>query len=287
MVFCSFLVKRCRMFSGYNGACLLIEPPKKLNRALYRCDIRFELDIILDMFEDEIKYGIVMISGKEYSIYVAIHSGDHIEYQILKSKQIYQPNKHNKGGMSQMRYLRIRGIVHGHFVDQIAEDCVSAFMKNNHIESIITKLVIAGPASIKTEVTQTDIFMKHLTPYLIKIVTTPDIDIASAKYALDNSIGDSLIMDMKKIDNEIDELIQTHYDYLVFGEKDCIDMIAQRFIKKLYVTEEYNIIYNAILNDVKTDGNTDICITKSEKLKQFGGIIAIKKFIQLNDDLVE
>lgn len=268
------------VFSGFNGGTIFVFPPKKVLKTIYRCDNKFYIDDILGMYDTEKKYGIVLMNGKEYNIYLCTQTGKHIDYKILLHEEIYQPNKHNKGGQSAHRFEGIRRVVHGHFVTQIAEDIVSAYMKSNHTESIISKLIIGGPAEFKTEVRESNIFQQHMAKYLIKTVTTAKIDISAARYALQMAIEEVEIMEIHIVDAELNDYVQEQPDILIFSEKECINALSLGELKKIYINREY--IDRTALDEIdkilETDIKTDIIFSKSDKLKIFGCIIGVKYF---------
>jgi len=274
------LVNHSTVFSEFSGGTLLLIPPKILLRGTYRCDSKFHLDSILEMFDDGIKYGVILISGKEYAIYQVNQTGTHFEYKLLLNKNIHQPNKHNKGGQSSVRFERIRRNVHSHFVDQIAEDAIKVLMTNNNTECIISKLIVGGSAEMKTEVKQSELFKQHLSKYMINTVNTTDVSEKSAEYAISMSIDESELNDKKKIDAEIDTLMFSSGDLLAYGESECLSMLTENLLQKLYV--ENSVVTDEIkdyLITFRLTNKTNILFVKSDKLKLFNGFLGIRHFV--------
>lgn len=268
------------VFSEFSGGTLLLIPPKVLLRGTYRCDSKFHLDSILEMFDDAIKYGVILISGKEYAIYQVNQTGTHFEYRLLLNKNIHQPNKHNKGGQSSVRFERIRRNVHGHFVDQIADDAIKVLMTNNNTECVISKLIIGGSAEMKTEVKQSELFKQHLSKYMINTVNTTDVSEKSAEYAISMSIDESELNDKKKVDAEIDTLMFSSGDLLAYGESECLSMLTENLLQKLYV--EISVVTDEIkdyLITFRLTNKTNILFVKSDKLKLFNGFLGIRHFV--------
>ena len=232
------------------------------------------------MFDDGIKYGVILISGKEYAIYQVNQTGTHFEYKLLLNKNIHQPNKHNKGGQSSVRFERIRRNVHSHFVDQIAEDAIKVLMTNNNTECIISKLIVGGSAEMKTEVKQSELFKQHLSKYMINTVNTTDVSEKSAEYAISMSIDESELNDKKKIDAEIDTLMFSSGDLLAYGESECLSMLTENLLQKLYV--ENSVVTDEIkdyLITFRLTNKTNILFVKSDKLKLFNGFLGIRHFV--------
>jgi peptide subunit release factor 1 (eRF1) len=274
------LVNHSTVFSEFSGGTILLVPPKVLLRGIYRCDSKFHLDSILEMFDDGIKYGVILISGKEYAIYQVNQTGTHFEYRLLLNKNIHQPNKHNKGGQSSVRFERIRKNVHGHFVDQISEDAVKVLMTNNNTECIISKLIVGGSAEMKTEVKQSELFKQHLSKYMINTVNTTDVSEKSAEYAISMSIDESELNDKKKIDAEIDTLMFSSSDLLTYGESECLSMLTENLLQKIYV--EISVVTDEIkdyLITFRLTNKTNILFVKSDKLKLFNGFLGVRHFV--------
>ena len=61
----------------------MFEPPKQLKYMYYRCDTKFHLDTILDMFDDDNTYGLCLISGEDLLIYLVSISGQQINLKMI------------------------------------------------------------------------------------------------------------------------------------------------------------------------------------------------------------
>jgi hypothetical protein len=55
------------------------------NKNIYKCDKRYHIDSIIEMYEDEYKFGVAMLTGKEYRMYIVTKSGIHIEPKLITS----------------------------------------------------------------------------------------------------------------------------------------------------------------------------------------------------------
>ena len=148
-----------------NGALLLI-PPKKLTKAYYRCDNKFHLDDILEMFIDDNKYGIMLISGEETRYYLVNQTGSHCQYTLLKKLETNLPNKHKTGGQSAVRFERNRDIAINHYVTKIVQDAIEIYTTNNHTEIKIKKLILAGYGGLQDTIKNNVDFNVYFSKYL-------------------------------------------------------------------------------------------------------------------------
>jgi peptide subunit release factor 1 (eRF1) len=263
----------------FSGNSVLLIPPKRLTKAIYRCDTKFYLHLLTEMFEDEIKYGVLMVSGKGYSIQTCCQTGTHFDFKTVINEDIYQPNKHNKGGQSSVRFARIRNIVHNHYVDQMACDVVESLMINNHTKCIVDKLIVCGNASMKNEVVNTQWFQQHLSKYLVKVITTSGDTLDHAKCALLSCIDELSQNDLTRVDNELDIMISTVYDMLAFGLTECSECINEKNVTKVYLNKiNINEHMLNMLYELRLTLNIQLFFTTSNKLKAFGDIICVKKY---------
>ena len=81
-----------------------IVPPQKLKKNLYRCDNRFELNILHEMSKKYENYRILLLSGDESKLYNVTGSS----HKLLCTITCHAPGKQGHGGQSQQRLDRIR-----------------------------------------------------------------------------------------------------------------------------------------------------------------------------------
>lgn len=261
---------------------VLITPPKKLNMASYRCDNKFHLDHILEMYESEQKIGICLISGKEVFIYVLSISGSHIDYKLVKKADIFLANKHNKGGQSSNRFGRIVQIVRNNYVDIIADHIANTYMIKNNTQCMVSHIILAGNGQMKTDVAKSQIFEQYLSKYLYKIISIDSFDEKTIYEISQPIISDLKILDCKNTDAELNNLIEHDYDNLSFGKSECIELIKTNNVKKLFIEKsEYSNPENQIeklLCEILNNTKTDIVIVDSHTLKIYGNWIGVKYY---------
>lgn len=122
-----------------------IEPIKPINTSLYMCDNRFHVEHLLSLFEDDTKYGFVVIDG--HGVLFATLQGN--VQTILQTFSVDLPKKHGRGGQSSVRFARLRVEKRQAYVKKVSEVCTSLFITNStpNVEGI----VLAGHSDLKNE----------------------------------------------------------------------------------------------------------------------------------------
>lgn len=139
-----------------------IEPIKPINTSLYMCDSRFHTEALLALFEDDTKYGFVVIDG--HGALFATLQGNF--QTILQSFSVDLPKKHGRGGQSSVRFARLRVERRQAYVKKVNEICTSLFITNS--VSNVEGIILAGHSDLKNELSQ--IIDQRLT--VIKAVDT-------------------------------------------------------------------------------------------------------------------
>lgn len=124
-----------------------IEPIKPINTSLYMCDSKFHVDDLLALFEDETKYGFVVIDG--HGTLFATLQGN--VQTVIQSISVDLPKKHGRGGQSSARFGRLRVEKRLAYVKKVAE-MVTGFFVTNSISNV-EGLVLAGHSDLKNELT--------------------------------------------------------------------------------------------------------------------------------------
>lgn len=287
MVLYCVLGKHSHMFSDkqYNQSSILFEPPKKLNLMFYRCENKFTLDPILEMFEDDENYGLCLISGEELFVYITTVSGDRIDYKIVNKKTIELETRSSRGGSSAGRYGRINDKAKAFNKTTFSEMIVNSYMTENHTKCRIKKLIIAGPTDMKRDISETPLFQQHLKKYLFKSVNTNGIHDTTAMEVMEQFLIDIKYSNIKDVDNDIDSLIQYKYEMLTIGRNECMQFIDKKNIIKLYVcksmilgdTETMDMIDKARKNII----NLSVIYSESSTLKTYGGWLGVKKYNEI------
>jgi len=122
-----------------------IEPIKPVNTSLYMCDSRFHVEELLGLFEDDAKYGFVIMDG--HGTLFATLQGS--VQNILQSISVDLPKKHGRGGQSSARFGRLRVEKRLAYVKKVAEIITNLFITNSM--SNVEGIVLGGHADLKNE----------------------------------------------------------------------------------------------------------------------------------------
>lgn len=226
--------------------------------------------MILCFLKKRLKYGIALVSGKEYRFYVIEINDLHSDIQLLYSQKQSLQKKQRKGGQSALRFSRIREEKYNWFIDEVVEDLVTYYSTKNNSENIIEGLVLAGPADVKNNICNHDLFKQYLSFKILKIISTDVIENSTIYkvcedcfYLFNNTRND--------VFDEVKKLIVENPDILVFGNeiKDAIDLYQ---LKKLVASKDF--IFEA------NGSKCEVILVDNEKMKKFGygNAIGIKWF---------
>ena len=240
----------------------IFEPPKPIKRSYYRCDVRFHIDDILDMYNDYNDDGIVYIDGKTCSLYK--HNNGY--YTKVFDSDIRLIGKFKNGGQSQNRLMRIREENRDYFISETIENVIKTFYDKKNSECKVVNLIVYGPGNLKSDIIKSKLLKQYFNNIHELTLNFMDYDKVSEFI---NNIDDP----SEKIHiDDITQLIDTADDKLVFGD-DIWKLIDECQLAKIY-------IHNTILkiNDMKLKYSPDIIKLSSNKIMQYGGIIGIKWF---------
>lgn len=255
----------------------------------YRCDVRFCLDSILDMFDDDESYGICLISGEELHVYIAnvstISTTNNINLQLINNETIERETRTRRGGSSSGRYGRINDKAKNFNKTTFCEIIINSYFYENHTKCKIKKLILAGPTEMKKEISETPLFQQHLQKYLFKIVNTNGIHETTARDVLLQVIDEIKYSNIKFVDNEIENLINNQYDSLTIGKIETENFIKNNNIIKLYLSKsEIDRNLSELLDNYKENLKIKIIISDSPVLKTYGNWLGVKKYISKDID---
>lgn len=231
------------------------------------------------MFDDEDNIGVCLISGEKAEMYIVTISGSHYNSSLTNTIDVHLTNKHNKGGQSSVRFGRIADKIRENYTTLIANSIISTYMFDNKTKCNIKKLILAGPGPMKIDVSNTDIFIQYMNKYLFKIINVNNFNDTTASHIVSEIISDIRADNIKEIDKEISELVSREYDKLAFGINECINLLENNNIIKLYVNK--SLLDNNTKDKLISYRNSCsvlIIFTESENLKMYGGWICIKKY---------
>ena len=235
------------------------------------CDKHFHLDPILEMYKEESCFGIIFITGKSYSFYKIIKSGDHYENKKICSDTVVLPNKHKCGGSSSGRYGRIHDEKEFNYITKVGELVIKAYMTNNNTEYTVKKLFIAGPSEKKNMLSQNVLVQQYFKNKLI-LLNTPDINdqsmfetIRDAKKLFEQDLetfGDDILEHIKELMNIGDS------DILVYGLNEVTTALNNQELKQIITDKD---TANSLDINININlGKCEIIIIAAHKLETFG-----------------
>lgn len=117
------------------------EPPEKMNTKIYWCDQVFVLDPLREMVAEREVYGLIVMDTSEADIGL-LHGKKIVPMKHIDS---LVAGKSIKGGMSQVRYDRIREQAIMEFLTKVGEIASEIFLKQPELKGVI----LGGPGYTK------------------------------------------------------------------------------------------------------------------------------------------
>lgn len=190
-----------------------ISPIKPINTSLYMCDSRFHVESLLSQFEDESKYGFVIVDGHG-SLFATLQGNTQT---IIQSISTDLPKKHGRGGQSSVRFARLRVEKRLAYVKKVAEIMVGFFISGStqNVEGVI----IGGNADIKNE----------LIPHIDSRITV--IDVVDTNYGGKNGLNQAIELSSAKLKDlkfsKEKKILQEFLSYVAIGSnKFCYGLQA-------------------------------------------------------------
>lgn len=242
---------------------LIFEPPMPIRNSFYRCDSRFCLDDIIEMYsEDHDINGIVYTDGETCTWY----SLENKYFKKHSSSNIHLQNQFKNGGQSSNRLARNRTIQREAYITKLAEQTVTEYYDKQLNKSKIVNIVFCGPAEFKIELSKHKLISSYFNPNTIHVLTMNDFNSQMIVDLVDT------FDDTHEIEtvNHIRSLISNADDRLVFGE-DIYEMLECRMISILYVYHELD------LDIINNDYGCQIVRIKSRMImNDYDGMIGVK-----------
>jgi len=250
---------------------LIFEPPMPIRNSFYRCDSKFCLDDIIEMYtEDHDINGIIYTDGETCTWYS-------LENKYLKKQSvsnIHLQNQFKNGGQSSNRLARNRTIQREAYITKLAEQTVTEYYDKQLNKPKIMNIVFCGPAEFKIELSKHKLISSYFDSNTIHVLTMNDINLPMI-HNLVESLDDASEIDTI---NHIRSLISNADDRLVFGMDEIQEMLECRMIGVLYVYHELNLNINININiNINNDYGCQIVRIKSRMImNDYDGIIGVK-----------
>ncbi|SIP85853.1 Peptide chain release factor eRF/aRF, subunit 1, partial [Pacmanvirus A23] len=247
------------VFSG-EFICDLIEPPLPVRKNYYRCDKRFHVESIQDLFIEHKTIGAVIINGENAKFYRLKGT----EITQVAHFSVHRQKKQKKGGQSAPRFQRIR-------LDQISEYI------HKTIDIISSEYITSGVANIPAL-----IISGSLRDSLLSDARFPTVVKQIAHLHTSDDIvtimNDSSQLIAKLLGNETDKQLVEFFENVeqqnpkyIYGRGEINTALELGLVKTLFIANTLNV-------NLKNTKNTNCVVvsgSQCDKLIQFGGIAAI------------
>jgi peptide chain release factor subunit 1 len=210
------------------------EPYKPMNQFLYTCDNKFHTEPLRDLIEDNDKFGFIIMDGN--GVLFGRVQGN--ARTVLQKMLVDLPKKHGRGGQSALRFARLREEKRHNYLRKVTELAVLHFITNDKVN--VNGIVVAGSASFKTEMVQSDLFDPRCKAKVIKIV--------DVSYGFENGFNQAIelasdalsnvkLIHEKKIVGKFFEEIALDTGKIIFGLNDSMKALEMAAIETFILWE--------------------------------------------------
>ncbi len=217
---------------------LVFEPFKPINTSLYMCGPTFHTEALDNLLTKDDKFGFIIIDGHGCLFGTLSNS----QQLILQKLHVDLPNKHGRGGQSQLRFARLRLEKHHNYIHKVAELATYHFITNNTPN--IKALVLAGSADFKVKLNNSPLLDSRLAKIVVKI-----IDVA---YGGENGFTQAIGLSADTLSNvhliQEQQLLSVFYLEIAkntgkscFGISDTLFALAEGAVKDLLVNESLDL----------------------------------------------
>jgi peptide chain release factor subunit 1 len=156
-----------------------VVPPEPITAYSYEVNDHFHLEPLREMLRDQKVVGLVAMDSKEASF--GMLNGERLE--PIENIASGIPGKSAKGGMSQRRYERERGMELTYYFHRVAERATKAFLEKHKV----TVLIVGGPGPTKEDFVKGDYLHYELKNALLRTVDTQSAGREGVREVLDKS----------------------------------------------------------------------------------------------------
>ncbi len=220
------------MFDEVNKSCILLDPPKPIDKFMYLCDRKYHTELIEDLYQDHDKYGIILITGEEVKFYsicgTEIRNLDRGKVRITKNQK--------KGGQSAPRFGRIRDNEIQQYISHCCELSQEHYLEDDI--PIIKGLVIAGNADKKDRLYENIHFkLKEMSQKM----TISDKDNIHTIVERCKKIFDTHDEELNEL-NEFYEHINRDTNRGIYGIKQIMKSFENYSLQKVLIHEKFDKI---------------------------------------------
>jgi peptide chain release factor subunit 1 len=256
----------------------IIDPPEPITTFKYRCDNQFQLQLLEEMLENNLTYGLIVIGGKRATIGYISGTKPH----IIKNFNSGIPSKHRKGGQSNPKFDREHLIKVRRFIRRMINHVNKEFLKLENVKAIF----IGGAGNLKKK------FLKDKNiDYRIRPLFKTPVDLAydggyEGIRALLNKISDK-ITDLqfskeKQLIQKFLNEVSTDSGLAIYGYEEVKQALIYNTVKILIISKGLENVNDFMPLANKNSVQVEIISKETEEgemlYKAFGGIAAIARY---------
>lgn len=238
------------------------EPFKPINRSLYYCGERFDVEPLKELLDDDKKFGFIVVDGNG-ALFGTLQGSSKSIIQIIK---VDLPKKHGRGGQSALRFARLRNEKRHNYLRKVAETAAQIFITND--KTNVVGLVLAGAADFKTRLSQSEIFDPRLATKVVRIVDVSygfENGFNQAITLSEDALGNVKYVQEKKLIAKFFEEINLDSPKITFGVEDTMKMFEMSAVDLIIVWENLEYI-RVILKNPESEASPLILYLKKDVL---------------------
>ncbi|MBS7651320.1 peptide chain release factor aRF-1 [Candidatus Bathyarchaeota archaeon] len=216
----------------------VLVPPKPINVYFYRCDSRFHIEPLMELFREKETYGIIIIDVNEATL--ATLQGRRME--VIKELTSGIPGKHRAGGQSARRFERIREAAVNDYFKRVGGHANEIFSQITDLKGII----IGGPGPTKYDFEKGEYLNYMLKGKVIATLDTSYVGRTGLKEIVEKS-GEILkgvrYAEEKKIVQRFLYEIGHDTGMATYGEGEVRRNLREGLVDTLLLTERLNLTY--------------------------------------------
>lgn len=212
---------------------------------------------------------------------------------VLQKMLVDLPKKHGRGGQSALRFARLREEKRHNYLRKCTELTVQHYITNDKVN--VSGIVVAGSASFKTELVQSDLFDMRCKAKVIKIV--------DVSYGFENGFNQAIelasdalsnvkLIHEKKIVGKFFEEIALDTGKIIFSINDTMKALELAFIETFILWENLPthrfFLRNPQTNEETVKFGPPLEVAESKSFKDPSGIeLTIIEDVLLTDWILE
>ena len=211
------------------------EPFRPINYTLYKCDKKFHLEPLTELFKDDKVIGFIVIDGNGYLVATVQGSSR----TILSKKTVSLPSKSGRGGQSKLRFERIVKEKRHNYITLSAEAINNLLLVEE--VPIVSMLFIAGCGPLKNKLIESKSLDSRLQSIVKQVVDVAHGHESGLNQAIDiiaPTLPEFRFTEEKKILEQFFTSIQKSDNLSLYGLSHIQQAIGMGAVSKLIVCED-------------------------------------------------